>query len=84
MESMNIFTDRDVKFHVFSAISELEVDEIITFIDVKSKEEFTEFCVSEILEKFYLYDQSPVPYHPDYLEEVLAIADGCEYCEVIS
>ena len=72
-------TDKDIRYNVDTAATELEEENQVSFPDSDARAEFIDDCVSCIIDKYELYEHDPFIYTPDYEEEVLDLAKlyGC-------
>ena len=74
-------TDKDIRYNVNTAATELEEENQVSFPDSDARAEFIDDCVSCIIDKYELYEHDPFTYTPDYEMEVLDLAEL--YCYLL-
>ena len=72
-------TDKDIRYNVDTAATELEEEYQVSFPDSDARAEFIDDCVSCIIDKYELYEHDPFIYTPDYEEEILDLAKLYDY-----
>ena len=72
-------TDKDIRYNVDTAATELEEEYQVSFPDSDAQAEFIDDCVSCIIDKYELYEHDPFIYTPDYEEEILDLAKLYDY-----
>ena len=72
-------TDKDIRYNVDTAATELEEENRVSFPDSDARAEFIDDCVSCIIDKYELYEHDPFIYTPDYEEEILDLAKLYDY-----
>lgn len=72
-------TDKDIRYNVDTAATELEEENQVSFPDSDARAEFIDDCVSCIIDKYELYEHDPFIYTPDYEEEILDLAKLYDY-----
>ena len=68
-------TDKDIRYNVDTAATEMEEENQVSFPDTDARAEFIDDCVSCIIDKYELYEHAPFTYTPDYEMEVLDLAE---------
>ena len=71
--------DKDIRYNVDIAATELEEEYQVSFPDSDARAEFIDDCVSCIIDKYELYEHDPFIYTPDYEEEILDLAKLYDY-----
>ena len=71
--------DKDIRYNVDTAATELEEENQVSFPDSDARAEFIDDCVSCIIDKYELYEHDPFIYTPDYEEEILDLAKLYDY-----
>ena len=71
--------DKDIRYNVDTAATELEEEYQVSFPDSDARAEFIDDCVSCIIDKYELYEHDPFIYTPDYEEEILDLAKLYDY-----
>ena len=72
-------TDKDIRYNVDTAATELEEENQVSFPDSDARAEFIDDCVSCIIDKYELYEHDPFIYTPGYEEEILDLAKLYDY-----
>ena len=72
-------TDKDIRYNVNTAATELEEENQIQFPDAGARQEFIDDCIACVIDKYELYEHDPFMYTPDYEMEVLDLAENYGY-----
>ena len=72
-------TDKDIRYNVNTAATELEEENQIQFPDADARKEFIDDCIACVIDKYELYEHDPFMYTPDYEMEVLDLAENYGY-----
>ena len=72
-------TDKDIRYNVNTAATELEEENQIQFPDAGARQEFIDDCIACVIDKYELYEHDPFMYTPDYEMEVLDLAETYGY-----
>ena len=72
-------TEKDIRYNVNTAATELEEENQIQFPDAGARQEFIDDCIACVIDKYELYEHDPFMYTPDYEMEVLDLAETYGY-----
>ena len=72
-------TEKDIRYNVNTAATELEEENQIQFPDAGARQEFIDDCIACVIDKYELYEHDPFMYTPDYEMEVLDLAENYGY-----
>ena len=72
-------TEKDIRYNVNTAATELEEENQIQFLDADARKEFIDDCIACVIDKYELYEHDPFMYTPDYEMEVLDLAETYGY-----
>ena len=72
-------TEKDIRYNVNTAATELEEENQIQFLDADARKEFIDDCIACVIDKYELYEHDPFMYTPDYEMEVLDLAGAYGY-----
>ena len=72
-------TEKDIRYNVNTAATDLEEENQIQFPDAGARQEFIDDCIACVIDKYELYEHDPFIYTPDYEEEILDLAKLYDY-----
>ena len=72
-------TEKDIRYNVNTAATELEEENQIQFPDAGARQEFIDDCIACVIDKYELYEHDPFMYTPDYEMEVLDLVRAYGY-----